>query len=173
MPNKALVVVDAQNDFIYGPLSTRESPVIIPRIKSLIKFYEDHGFMVVFTQDDHGTDYLNTHEGQWLPVPHCLSGSEGWKIVDGLNDGNHEVFTKSTFGYTLWQDTCIAKADCIELVGVCTDICVIANALMLRSLYPEKEIGVDAMCCAGTTPEKHRAALEVMMSCHIDVNNYD
>ena len=186
---RTLIVVDMQNDFVYGPLGTKEAQAIIPKIKAKIEEYVKNEDIVIFTQDEHDEDYLETQEGKNLPVPHCLKGTKGWEVIPELDIPQECIFpnpikylhlTKPHFGYSNWGGSsaffgvnkeCSRKDIEIELVGVCSDICVITNALSLKTDYPETHIIVDASCCAGTTPEKHLAALEVMKSCQIDVIN--
>lgn len=157
---KVLIVIDMQNDFVIGTLGNKEA-------QAKIKEYGDCGDWMIFTRDTHGENYLDTPEGKKLPVKHCINGTEGWQIVPGLEVENCEYIDKPTFGWLNWEG--FGLNDEIELVGVCTDICVISNALILKAKYPEATISVDASCCAGVTPEKHNAALETMKSCQIDV----
>ena len=171
---KVLIVVDMQNDFVSGPLGTAEACAIVPAIKKKISEVENEtGFannVVIYTRDTHFGNYMNTPEGIKLPVPHCIYGSDGWGIVDQLPTYGRRVVNKLTFGYDAWRDDPdVFKADVIELCGVCTDICVVSNALILKALFPDKTIIVDANCCAGTTPENHRAALRVMKNCQVVV----
>lgn len=169
---KTLIVVDFQNDFVYGPLGTPEAEAIVANVEHKIDMYRKAGYPVIFTKDLHWPNYLDTHEGKRLPVPHCMISDTKGKELVITPEWGELVINKSTFGYTGWA--CSSKygvPDLIEIVGVCTDICVVSNALILRSEYPEVDIVVDASCCAGTTPEKHKAALEVMKSCHIDIVN--
>lgn len=181
MNNKFLIVVDMQNDFIDGSLGTKEAQGIVPHVVERIKDASKNDEYVIFTMDTHDGNYLTTHEGRYLPVSHCIKETDGWNIASDVWDASEwvvTVFRKNTFGsldmmeyfsnYIIKQG--IEDKDLsIELVGLCTDICVISNALMLRSVFPEAEISVRASCCAGVTPEKHKAALEVMKSCHIKV----
>ena len=173
---KTLIVVDMQNDFITGPLGTPEARAIVPNVKKKIEAYRMVGDQVIFTMDTHFSDYFATHEGRYLPVEHCHHGTLGWEITPSIEPIpiSEPTMLKGTFGGTWWHEDMLMKIfkyRKIELVGVCTDICVISNALILRSLVPYVDIIVDASCCAGTTPEKHKAALEVMKSCHIDIIN--
>lgn len=169
---KTLIVVDFQNDFVYGPLGTDEAKAIVPNVQKKIEEYRERGDSVIFTMDYHNKYYLGTHEGRYLPVEHCVGGTDGFRLVIHAEWGEY-LADKSAFGYDKWWTYAPLLEDCsqIELVGVCTDICVVSNTLILRSLFPEVDIVVDASCCAGTTPEKHKAALEVMKSCHIDIIN--
>lgn len=161
---RILIVIDMQNDFVSGPLGTKEAKEIIPTVKERIRFYENN---VVFTQDTHGLNYLNTMEGYKLPVEHCLKGTNGWKVVDELDIPEAKHIEKTTFGYMDWDF--LENYDSIELAGVCSEICVISNALILKAKFPKKQIIVDGRCCAGSTPEKHEEALSIMESCQIDV----
>lgn len=163
---KALIVVDVQNDFITGALGSKEAVAIIPNVKKKIEEYVSAGNKVIFTRDTHSENYLNTNEGKNLPVVHCVEGTDGWKIVEGLEVPNCSYVNKSTFGWLGWGSH---KFEEIELIGVCTDICVVSNALILKAMYPEIQITVDASCCAGVTPESHRASLTTMKSCQINV----
>lgn len=166
---KTLIVIDMQNDFITGPLGTKEAVSIVPKVKAKIEEYEKQRNRIIFTRDIHEKDYLETHEGKYLPIPHCIKNSDGCQIYKDLHIGTtHNIFDKDSFGFTMWRTF---HFDEVEIVGLCTDICVISNALILRSLYPEIEITVDASCCAGTTPEMHKKALDVMRNCHIKIIN--
>lgn len=164
---KVLIVIDMQNDFVTGTLGNKEAQAIVPNVQAKVKEYADRGDRIIFTRDTHEENYLDTPEGRKLPVKHCINGTEGWQIVSGLEVKNCEYVNKPTFGWLNWEG--FGSKDEIELVGVCTDICVISNALILKAKYPEATISVDASCCAGVTPEKHNAALETMKSCQIDV----
>lgn len=173
---KTLIVIDMQNDFVTGALGSKEAVAILPNVKKKIKQYLTAGHEVIFTRDTHNEDYLNTNEGKHLPVPHCIKGTDGWQVVDGIKVYGAEYIDKPSFGYTDW-DMVISEDgsfkdrnfESVEIIGVCTDICVISNALILKALYPEIEITVDASCCAGVTPESHQAALATMKSCQINV----
>ena len=169
---KTLIVVDMQNDFIDGSLGTKEAQAIIPKVKKKIEEYKANNNMVLFTRDTHYDNYLNTIEGKHLPVEHCIYNTFGWQISNELDAEGNIFINKETFGYCTWGawiNEVYDANDGIELIGLCTDICVISNALILKAMYPEVEITVDASCCAGVTPEKHKAALEVMKSCQINV----
>lgn len=170
---KILVVIDMQNDFVDGSLGTAEAEAIVENVKQKIRTYAPED--VFATMDTHSEDYMNTQEGENLPVMHCIKGTEGWEIRPDIAALMPEarIYEKPTFGSTrLAADLAdIARAEeiQIELVGLCTDICVVSNALLLKAMMPEVEISVDASCCAGVTPEKHLAALETMRSCQIQV----
>ena len=168
---KALVVVDMQNDFIDGALGTTEAQEMLPRLVEKLTAEQAAGTVLVFTMDTHGADYLQTQEGQKLPVEHCIRGTAGWQIADALQPFVREaaaVIEKPTFGATALP-AALGEYDEIELVGLCTDICVISNALLLKAFYPEKPISVDASCCAGVTPESHANAVAAMRMCQVEV----
>lgn len=163
---KTLIVVDMQNDFIDGSLGTEEAQAIVENVRRKIKEYQETGGEIIFTRDTHTKDYLNTNEGKHLPVEHCIFGTEGWKIADGLEVPNAKYVDKPSFGFTSWEDYNLEE---VELVGLCTDICVVSNALIIKAVYPEINVTVDAACCAGVTPETHKAALETMKMCQVNV----
>ena len=163
---KTLIVVDMQNDFIDGALGTKEAQAIVPNVKKKIAEYKARGDRVIFTRDTHLSNYLETNEGKHLPVPHCIRDTHGWQITDELDSVGCRRVDKYTFGYTGWA--CM-DFEQVELVGLCTDICVVSNALILKALFPHIEITVDASCCAGVTPESHKAALTTMKMCQINV----
>ena len=170
-----LIVIDMQNDFITGPLGTPEAVKILPRVREKIAQYQRLEEPIVFTRDTHYTDYLRTLEGKRLPVKHCIFGTHGLEVESSIAIPPHDAVVyidKEKFGWDHWyKHWHTAGANMIELVGVCTDICVVSNALILKAQFPNTEIYVDASCCAGTTPEMHKAALQVMKSCHINVIN--
>ena len=179
---KVLVVVDMQNDFIDGALGTPEAVRIVPRVVEKIKSWDG---VVYATQDTHSADYLETQEGRVLPVEHCIQGTHGWNIEAGvrkaLTEGaarNESILyvTKTTFGSRdlaeiLAERGKTEEIEEIQLVGLCTDICVISNALVLKAFLPEVPLAVDAACCAGVTPESHRNALDAMKACQIKIYN--
>lgn len=168
---KVLIVIDMQNDFVYGPLGTPEAQAIVPNIIKKVEEYRSRDDAIIFTTDTHYDDYLETSEGQKLPVPHCIVGTSGYEIIPELNvelSTMEKIYPKSTFGYR-WNTGHWMRCYDVEIIGVCTDICVVTNALVLKTYHPDIEITVDASCCAGSTPEKHKAALEVMKSCQINV----
>ena len=163
---KTLIVIDMQNDFVSGSLGTKEAQAIVENVKNKIAEYKADGYEIIFTRDTHGEDYLDTAEGRKLPVEHCVKGTWGWQLADGLDTDGAVYIDKPTFGTMVWSDM---DFDVIELVGLCTDICVISNALILKAEFPNADISVDASCCAGVTPETHNAALAVMKMCQIEV----
>ncbi len=170
-----LVVVDMQNDFITGALGTKEAEAIVPKVCERIA---DFAGEVYFTRDTHGEDYLDTQEGKRLPVAHCVKGTWGWELeprVEALR--RSAPIDKPAFGSKGLGDILKARdadeggLDEVILIGLCTDICVISNALLLKAFLPETKITVDASCCAGVTPESHKTALEAMRACQIDILN--
>lgn len=163
---RTLIVIDMQRDFIDGALGTPEAQAIVPAVREKISTYRKRGDEIIFTRDTHGLDYLSTPEGRKLPVEHCLKGTPGWELAPGLWEPGEKIIDKPTFGYTGWGDIEFEK---IELVGLCTDICVVSNGLILKAMFPEAEITVDPACCAGVTPESHQAALMTMKMCQIQV----
>ena len=176
MPKKLVVVVDMQKDFIDGALGTDEAPKIIERCDYRIRKAVEDGDIVVFTRDTHGDDYDETEEGKNLPVPHCIKGTPGWQIVPELQNlaPNAPVIDKETFGSRNLGELAaelVYKGDIDEvlLFGLCTDICVISNAFIIKAFCPNLPIYVDASCCAGVTPASHEGAVKAMETCHIHV----
>lgn len=172
---KVLIVVDMQKDFIDGALGTEEAQMIVENAVHKIESFDG---LVIATMDTHSTDYENTQEGRLLPVPHCIEGTDGWKLDEriqkALGERCYMTVTKPTFGSLELPERlkALVKTEeelTIEIIGLCTDICVVSNALSLKMNFPETEITVDSACCAGVTPEKHQAALETMRSCQINV----
>jgi len=195
---KLLIVIDMQNDFVTGSLGSSQAKRIVPAVKEKIDEYRKNGDHVIFTRDTHADDYLNTQEGKRLPVVHCIEGTEGHSIIDDLDTNGCAVFDKPTFGSIKLAEMIAFKGadvqshyrntdkqigddsvgmyrkdvcdyDEIELCGLCTDICVVSNALILKAMLPETKISVDPSCCAGVTEESHEAALLTMKMCHINV----
>ena len=180
---KILIVVDMQNDFVDGALGTAEAASIVGNVVTRIE--NSVSELILFTKDTHQDDYLSTPEGKKLPVPHCIEGTEGWQINEAVlnawrNNGNtikisnlpEHTFTKPVFGSTELVDYLKSRMGDIteiEILGLCTDICVISNAIMIKNAMPDIPISVNAACCAGVTPQSHAAALNVMKMCHIDV----
>lgn len=181
---KLLMVVDMQNDFVNGSLGSEEARKIVPNVVEEIRHFAGQGFPVIATMDTHDENYLATHEGIFLPVKHCIAGTPGHRLIPELEEliPPECRFKKSTFGAAnllqkmrdcnlRFRDKSCAvhRLYSIELIGVCTDICVVSNALMLRSLCPEISITVKRSCCAASKPSLQDAALAVMESCHIHV----
>ncbi|MBQ2382741.1 MAG: cysteine hydrolase [Oscillospiraceae bacterium] len=163
---KTLIVVDMQNDFIHMALGTPEAVRIVPRVKEKIRRCLEEGWEIIYTRDTHGEDYLRTPEGRKLPVPHCIRGTEGWQIAEGLYVEGCKIIDKPDFGWPHWQEE---DLQAVELIGLCTDICVVSNALIIKATFPEAVVSVDASCCAGVTPATHEAALTTMAMCQIDI----
>lgn len=168
---KILVVVDMQNDFIDGALGTPEAVAIVPYVKEKIEGFDGKVF---FTRDTHFENYMDTEEGRNLPVPHCIKGTDGWQIraeLDALR--TTEAIDKLTFGSRELVDVLAAEGEIesITFVGLCTDICVISNAMVVKAFFPEIPLLVDARCCAGVTPESHARALDAMKMCQIKIVN--
>lgn len=169
-----LIVVDMQNDFIDGALGTREAVKIVSAVRKKIEAAREKGTTVIFTRDTHSESYLSTQEGTKLPVPHCIKHTHGWQISEALPVGDALVIDKPTFGSkALGQYLTELSPERVELVGLCTDICVISNALLVKAFLPEVPVVVDAACCAGVTPESHKNALSAMACCQIEVINND
>lgn len=168
---KYLIVVDMQNDFIDGALGTAEAVSIVPYVKSVIENFDGK---VLFTRDTHFENYMETQEGKNLPVPHCIKGTDGWQIraeLDALR--KTEAIDKITFGSKDLVEILKNEADIesITFVGLCTDICVISNVMIVKAFYPEIPLIVDAKACAGVTPESHTNALNAMKMCQVTVIN--
>ena len=169
-----LIVVDMQNDFIDGSLGTKEAEAIVDKVADKIRGFDGE---VVFTRDTHMPEYLETQEGRRLPVVHCVKGSFGWQIREGLEAIrpctviDKPTFGSSELGVLLAQRDLDEKIGSITVIGLCTDICVISNALLIKAFLPETPIVVDAACCAGVTPERHKNALEAMKMCQITIEN--
>ena len=175
---KVLIVVDMQNDFVTDALGTAEAVAIVPAVVERVREAQKTGERIFFTRDTHESVYLQTQEGQKLPVEHCLRGSKGWEIVPQLNALSEApgvtVLDKPTFGSTVLGETLRTldaeeHIETITLVGLCTDICVISNALLAKAFLPEVPIRVEAACCAGVTPASHENALAAMKVCQIEV----
>ncbi len=168
---KVLCVIDMQNDFIDGALGTPEAVKIVDNVRAKIDYYRANGDTVIFTRDTHYENYMDTAEGKNLPVPHCIKGTDGWQISPKLQVGDSAVIDKPTFGSTELGEYVagLENAEGIELIGLCTDICVISNALLLKASLPETPICVDSSCCAGVTPESHSNALSAMKMCQIEI----
>ena len=169
---KLLIVVDMQKDFVDGSLGSNEAMSVVDNVVKEIEGFQGD---IIVTMDTHYPDYERTLEGKYLPVVHCIKDTSGWmldeKVRTALDKKRCETLEKVTFGSVYLPKLVAEKYQpCeIELIGLCTDICVISNALLLRAFFPNTEISVKADCCAGVTPEKHEAALEVMRSCQINI----
>lgn len=169
--NNILVVVDMQNDFIDGALGTPEAVAIVPHVAEKIRNFQGR---VIFTRDTHGKDYMQTREGKHLPVPHCIKDTDGWQISSELRDLCGFVIDKPCFGSMELAELLVREnekqaIDSVCFVGLCTDICVISNAMIVKSALPEIDVIVDSACCAGVTPQSHLNALEAMKMCQIEL----
>lgn len=180
---KLLIMIDMQNDFLTGTLGNPLTSAVLPNVCEKVKCYlSDSDLPLIYTMDTHFDNYLETQEGKNLPVVHCIDGSKGWMLPDELETiisaSKNTVYClkKNTFGSDKLAET-IAEIESVrgvkvtelEFIGVCTDICVISNALLIKAFYPEVKITVDSSCCAGVTPESHKNALEAMKMCQITV----
>lgn len=171
---KVLVVVDMQNDFVDGSLGTKEAVGIVENVEAKIRNFDG---CIFATLDTHQSNYLETAEGRKLPVPHCIKDTKGWmlneKVLAALSEKDYKAIEKKTFGSTELVNEIRKVSDGddieIEFVGLCTDICVVSNVLLLKAYFPEVKMTVDASCCAGVTPDTHKAALETMRMCQIDI----
>lgn len=178
--SKLLVVVDMQNDFIDGSLGSDEAKAIVNNVVEKIKARKEEGYEVVYTVDTHGEDYMETEEGKNLPVVHCVENTEGWNIepsILGVAGSKPTVFDKDTFGSIGLAQSILIETykgvnyDTIELVGLCTDVCVISNAIACKMGSPNSHIVVDASCCAGVTPHSHDVAIEAMKGVQVEILN--
>jgi len=170
---KYLIVVDMQVDFVTGALGTGEAQAIVGKVCEKVRAFDGK---VIFTRDTHEEDYLTTQEGRNLPVKHCVKGTAGWQIVPELAGMAEEIIDKPTFGSVELAERLAAEnekepVESVELIGLCTDICVISNAMVIKARMPEVPVKVDAACCAGVTPESHDNALKAMKMCQIAVIN--
>lgn len=167
---KYLIVVDMQKDFIDGSLGTPEAEAIVSAVKECIQNFDGE---IIFTRDTHHDDYMNTQEGKNLPVPHCIEGTCGWQIATELAPlaEGKKIFDKPSFGSLALAEYLKEKGDAesITLIGLCTDICVISNAFLIKAALPEVEISVVGSCCAGVTPESHQRALLSMQTCQVEI----
>lgn len=171
MAKNVLAVIDMQNDFIDGTLGTKEAEAIVEKVAAQIRDFEGE---VVYTRDTHFEDYLRTQEGTKLPVEHCIKETEGWQIreeVQKAHTGEAKIFDKPTFGSVELAEYLknMADLESVTVIGLCTDICVISNALVIKAFLPEVTVRVNADCCAGVTPESHRNALEAMRMCQVEI----
>ena len=167
---KALVVIDMQNDFVFGALGSADAQAILPNVINRVKQARQCGEQVIFTRDTHGENYADTQEGRKLPVAHCIKDTKGWEICKGLYQAGDVVFDKPVFGSMNLAAYLQTQAfESVEFIGVCTDICVVSNVLLAKATCLNAEVFVRADCCAGLTKEKHAAALETMSSCQVTV----
>lgn len=170
---KALVVIDMQNDFITGVLGNNECRAIVPEVVKRVNKAAEDNIDIIFSQDTHQENYLSTREGKKLPIPHCIQNTHGWEIIPELAEVKEQkgiVFEKETFGSRSMAGYIMEQGyDAVELIGVCTDICVISNAMTIRAFAPELEISINEACCAGVTPQSHQTAIEAMKACQINI----
>lgn len=175
--SRLLIVVDMQNDFIDGALGTAEAVSIVPAVTEKIQKYQAENQPIIFTKDTHFENYMETQEGKNLPVPHCIKGSKGWELCDSIlkliSGKEYKIYEKVTFGSSQYaQDLghgLYNQVTEVELVGLCTDICVISNAMLTKTFLPETPVKVDSRCCAGVTPASHENALNAMKMCQIEI----
>lgn len=172
MAKHVLAVIDMQNDFIDGALGTKEAEAIVENVAAQIRDFEGE---VVYTRDTHFEDYLGTQEGKRLPVPHCIKDTEGWQIREQVRQacaGDVKIFDKPAFGSVELAEYLkdMPDLESVTLIGLCTDICVISNALLIKAFLPEVTVKVNADCCAGVTPESHKNALEAMKMCQVEIS---
>ena len=176
---RVLVVIDMQNDFLHGALKNEDGVKIIPAVAKKIEDCKAQGYQIIATRDTHFSDYLSTQEGEKLPVAHCIQGTHGWQIDEQISTalGKCIIFDKPTFGSTTLADylreTYLrdGKNTQIELVGVCTDICVISNAMLIKAVLPEARVSVISSLCAGVTKNSHQTALDAMRACQIEIKD--
>lgn len=175
--SKLLVVVDMQNDFINGSLGTKEAVSIVKNVVEKINKYKFENNKIIFTMDTHFDNYMNTLEGKNLPIPHCIKNTNGWQICDEIKNivdlNNYKIYEKSTFGSSEYskdlQNGLYNDIEEVEIIGLCTDICVISNAIITKTFLNQIPVKVDANCCAGVNIQSHNNALEVMKMCQIDI----
>lgn len=177
---RLLIVVDMQKDFVDGTLGTSEAQAIVPAVCKKVQTFDG---AIIVTQDTHHANYLDTQEGRILPVTHCIQNTPGWELngevyaaVKSRGSDAIRSVMKPTFGAVSMASKLAEAEESIEevvLVGLCTDICVVSNALLLKAFMPEVKITVDAACCAGVTPESHAAALKTMQMCQVNVENWE
>ena len=175
MARNVLAVIDMQNDFIDGALGTKEAEAIVDKVAAQVRDFDGEVF---YTRDTHFEGYLDTQEGKRLPVPHCIKDTEGWQIRAQVSEacaGETKVFDKLTFGSVELAEYLKSMSDLesVTLIGLCTDICVISNALVIKAFLPEVKVTVDAACCAGVTPESHKNALRAMRMCQVNIENWE
>ena len=166
---KTLIVIDAQNDFVTGVLGSEKAQEVLVNIRNKIDECRKKGYRIIFTMDTHDGDYFNTVEGKNLPIMHCQFTFDGWKLVDGLYQDGDKIIYKNTFGTLGWKDIDDLMFDEIEVIGYCTNFCVINNVFILKALSDDIDITVDSSCCCGTSEEEHEMALKLMRSNHVRI----
>ena len=173
---KVLAVIDMQKDFIDGALGTKEAQLILPAVKAKTEKYRREHNPVIFTRDTHTSDYLTTQEGKILPVLHCVKNTAGWQITSELDTAGSVIIDKPSFGsleLAQYIKNTYPQVEEVELIGLCTDICVLSNAVILKAAMPEVKISVDGLACAGVTPQSHKNALEAMKMCQVNIKQGD
>ncbi|MCL2487303.1 MAG: isochorismatase family protein [Oscillospiraceae bacterium] len=174
---KLLLAVDLLNDFVDGALGSPAAQAMLPAAVEKLLAAERNGDMIAFLRDTHEENYLQTLEGRHLPVPHGIRGTHGWQVADAVaaavDISRYPQIEKNSFGAAalvefLWE---LPELEEVELIGICTGICVINNALLIKTFFPQLPVSVDAACCACVSPETHRAALEIMALCHVEIKN--
>jgi len=176
--NKAVIVIDAQNDFVFGALRNEEAIKSLSTLHKVVEWAVDNKYELIYTKDTHDENtYLTSQEGKNLPVPHCICGTVGWQIVPRAMPGHYydmcSFYPKAQFGYTNWREAHLEDFDELIFVGYCSDICVVSNVLIVKSLYPEIPITFISDASAGVTPESHAAACTVMKSCQVNVKTWE
>ncbi len=167
---KLLVVIDMQNDFVTGSLGSKDAENIVSNVKAKIEEYKVNNYPIIFTRETHNDNYLETQEGRNLPVVHCVKGTEGHEVIKDLDTTGCEILDKPSFGsIDLSEKVAKGEYDEVELCGLCTDICVVSNAIILKAKLPETKISVDPKCCAGVTVESHNAAITTMKMCQVNI----
>ncbi len=167
---KLLVVIDMQNDFVTGTLGSKDAENIVSNVQAKVKEYKENNYSIIFTRDTHFENYLETQEGRNLPVVHCVKGTEGHEVIKELDTTGYEIIDKPSFGsLELSEKIAIGEYDEVELCGLCTDICVVSNAIILKAKLPETKVSVDPKCCAGVTVESHNAAITTMKMCQVNI----
>lgn len=175
---KAVIVIDAQNDFVTGALRNEEAIKSLPTLHKVVEWAVDNEYELIYTKDTHNENmYPTSQEGKNLPVPHCICGTPGWHIVPGAMPDHYydklSFYPKAQFGYTNWREVHLEDFDELIFVGYCSDICVVSNVLIIKALYPEIPVTFISDASAGVTPESHAAACTVMKSCQVNVKTWE
>lgn len=163
---KTLIVTDMQNDFITMALGNPEAEALVPKVQEKINEYKSRGDEIIYTRNTHGENYLETSEGRKFPTPHCIKGTFGWELADGLYVEGSRLIDKISFGWPYWD---LEDLQSVEMVGIYTDVSIVSNALIIKTEFPEVEVTVDTAYCIGSTPEGEEAAIKVMKMCQINV----
>ncbi len=163
---RTLIVTDMQNDFITMALGKPEAVALVPKVKEKIEEYKARADEIIYTRNTHNENYLETAEGKKFPTPHCINGTHGWEIADGLYIDGARIINKISFGWPYWD---LEDLQQVEMVGLYTDVSIISNALIIKTEFPEVEVTVNTAYCVGSTPETEEAAIKVMKMCQINV----